>query len=209
MKCEIVKDLLPLYMDKLTSRESNLEIEAHLQKCQSCRDYYQEMQGDLPQMLPKAQVDETALIKKVRKRRRRVKCLVLGMIFFLCLLLAGSILVLRPSTVSSSEVELLYGREGDRVYAQMKESKNRNIQFTGSVKSIKDDQGNTIGEEMYLKTLTSFYTPRQGGGCSWEGTVDENHQIIRWIFEFKDKIITIENGELILEEEKGKSGERN
>ena len=62
---------------------------------------------------------------------------------------------------------------------------------------------------MYLKTLTSFYTPRQGGGCSWEGTVDENHQILRWIFEFKDKIITIENGELILEEEKGKSEERN
>ncbi len=32
MKCEVVRDLLPLYIDKLTSEESNKEIEKHCWK---------------------------------------------------------------------------------------------------------------------------------------------------------------------------------
>ena len=41
MKCEVVRDLLPLYIDKLTSEESNKEIEKHLKNCkvQFTRDY--------------------------------------------------------------------------------------------------------------------------------------------------------------------------
>ena len=202
MKCEIIKDLLPLYMDKLTSQESNREIEVHLQRCRSCREYYQEMKGELPDILPRAQVDETALIRKVSRKGKRMKRLAILMILVLCVLLAGSVVVFRPSKVDSSEVELLYGRVGNTVYAQMNESKNRTIQFTGSVDSIKDDKGNSIGQEMYLKTLTSVYSPQKGGESRWEDTITEDNQIVRWIFEFEDKIVTIENGELISEEEK-------
>lgn len=43
MKCEVVRDLLPLYIDKLTSEESNKEIEKHLKNCKECYQYYQEM----------------------------------------------------------------------------------------------------------------------------------------------------------------------
>ena len=32
MKCEMIRDLLPLYIDGLTSKESNQEIEKHLKK---------------------------------------------------------------------------------------------------------------------------------------------------------------------------------
>ena len=39
MKCEIIKDLLPSYVDELTSAESNEEIEAHLEYCSECNDY--------------------------------------------------------------------------------------------------------------------------------------------------------------------------
>ena len=39
MKCEIIKDLLPSYVDELTSTESNEEIEAHLKYCSECNDY--------------------------------------------------------------------------------------------------------------------------------------------------------------------------
>ena len=33
MKCEIIRDLLPSYLDELTSAESNQAIEEHLQEC--------------------------------------------------------------------------------------------------------------------------------------------------------------------------------
>ena len=37
MKCYIVKDLLPGYIDGLTCEETNAEIREHLKGCQDCR----------------------------------------------------------------------------------------------------------------------------------------------------------------------------
>lgn len=41
--CEIVKDLLPSYIDRLTSKESNELIESHLKKCDNCMDIYNKL----------------------------------------------------------------------------------------------------------------------------------------------------------------------
>ncbi len=51
MKCKIIQDLLPLYCDKLTSKESNEEIEIHLQDCAECMEIYETMKNapaDIP-----------------------------------------------------------------------------------------------------------------------------------------------------------------
>ena len=36
MKCDIIRDLLPLYCDGLCSEASKQEIEAHVAQCQEC-----------------------------------------------------------------------------------------------------------------------------------------------------------------------------
>lgn len=41
--CGIIKDLLPLYIDGVCSRESTQTVKEHLSKCESCRKYYEEM----------------------------------------------------------------------------------------------------------------------------------------------------------------------
>ena len=38
MKCEIIRDLLPSYVDGLTSEESNREITAHVAECAPCKE---------------------------------------------------------------------------------------------------------------------------------------------------------------------------
>ncbi len=40
MNCSVVKDLLPLYEDRITSAETTAEIKAHLEECEDCREYY-------------------------------------------------------------------------------------------------------------------------------------------------------------------------
>jgi len=53
--CEIVKDLLPNYIEKLTSIETNGSIEEHLETCEDCRGYYKEMKEDIPaESIPEA-----------------------------------------------------------------------------------------------------------------------------------------------------------
>ena len=41
LNCEIVKDLLPSYIDHLTSEASNETVQAHLAEFEECRNVYQ------------------------------------------------------------------------------------------------------------------------------------------------------------------------
>ena len=39
MKCEIIKDLIPLYLDNVCSEDSRKLVEDHLSECSECRIY--------------------------------------------------------------------------------------------------------------------------------------------------------------------------
>ena len=43
MKCDVIKDLLPSYVDGLCSIESNKIIQEHLEQCNDCRKLYDQM----------------------------------------------------------------------------------------------------------------------------------------------------------------------
>lgn len=48
LSCELVKDLLPNYIENMTSAETNKIIEEHLMTCSQCREALQEMKQELP-----------------------------------------------------------------------------------------------------------------------------------------------------------------
>lgn len=50
MKCEIVRDLLPSYVDGLTSEVSNEAVEQHLAQCEDCRAYCEKMRQEEPKV---------------------------------------------------------------------------------------------------------------------------------------------------------------
>lgn len=45
--CEIVKDLLPLYVDGVCTQESRKAVEEHLESCKTCQEMYGRMRKDL------------------------------------------------------------------------------------------------------------------------------------------------------------------
>ncbi len=77
MKCNIVKDLLPLYCDKLTSQDSNEEIEKHLSECADCKAVYESMNKKEEKIeVPEKDVKP---LKKVKKRTKlKIIATVLG-----------------------------------------------------------------------------------------------------------------------------------
>ena len=44
--CEVIKDLLPLYVDGVLSEDSRKLVEEHLQSCKECREYYDNLKDD-------------------------------------------------------------------------------------------------------------------------------------------------------------------
>ena len=68
--CEMIRDLLPLYAERLTSPETEAEIQAHLAECPACREFFEEMTAPEPALTePIPEVDG---LKKVKKRRALV-----------------------------------------------------------------------------------------------------------------------------------------
>ena len=76
IKCEVIKDLLPLYVDGVVSEESRALIEEHLKECEDCREYLKLLQEDIPQTDEIAFADETASLRKIKHKINLSKLLI-------------------------------------------------------------------------------------------------------------------------------------
>lgn len=65
IRCEVVRDLLPTYIEGLTSEVTNEEIESHLSSCKECEMIYNEMKTPIEDPLETREMD---YLKKVKQR---------------------------------------------------------------------------------------------------------------------------------------------
>lgn len=68
LKCHIVQDLLPNYIDGLVSKETEAEIQQHLLECKACQAIYTQMSS--PTDVPSTVADrrEIDFLKKIRRK---------------------------------------------------------------------------------------------------------------------------------------------
>jgi len=85
----MIRDLLPLYVEGLTSEESSRQIEAHMETCEDCRGRYLRMKEDLGRetdVKRKENEREIDYLKKIRKSNLRKVLLGIGSAFAVVLL---------------------------------------------------------------------------------------------------------------------------
>lgn len=70
MNCDIIKDLLPSYIDGVCSDESRNVIDMHLQQCRECKKYYDEIKSDVP-VLP--EISEEILAENLEEKNLFIK----------------------------------------------------------------------------------------------------------------------------------------
>ncbi len=85
LPCEIVQDLLPSYVDELTSPVTNEAVRSHLETCPACWESWRRM-SEKP-VIQTESARELAFRVRKRVRRRRVRLLV-GSVLILLILLA-------------------------------------------------------------------------------------------------------------------------
>lgn len=70
--CEIIEDLLPLYVDNVCTVQSRQAVEQHLQECEKCRTAYESTQAvPVPHIEPDFPVEDKAIKKGFRRIRIR------------------------------------------------------------------------------------------------------------------------------------------
>lgn len=63
--CDIVKDLLPLYIDDVCSDDSKKFVELHLSSCDECNDYAVELKNN-PYKISKGNVQENSQVRSLK-----------------------------------------------------------------------------------------------------------------------------------------------
>lgn len=77
INCNIIRDILPLYLDDVVSDETKQMVEEHLQSCASCRAEASSMKKDVILPASKAQrLAEAKVIKGIRNKIFRKKVIV-------------------------------------------------------------------------------------------------------------------------------------
>ena len=84
--CKIVQDLLPNYIDKLTSKETNAYIEEHINGCKECKKILDAMQKDIQLQEKKLEKKKVKYIKKYNHKLRILKITLLSIILILVVL---------------------------------------------------------------------------------------------------------------------------
>lgn len=70
--CEIIEDLLPLYVDEVCSAQSRQAVEEHLRECEKCRSAFESTQAvPVPHIEPDSPIEDNAIKKGFRKIRFR------------------------------------------------------------------------------------------------------------------------------------------
>lgn len=66
MSCNVVRDLLPLYDEGLTSEETNTVVRSHLDECKDCTEYYVCCNTDLDLRIDKPTKSDRKIIRWMR-----------------------------------------------------------------------------------------------------------------------------------------------
>lgn len=120
ISCEIIRDLLPLYVDEVCSGDSRDLVENHLAGCENCRAELNDMKDDLPQQ--KVIAEEADSLKAARKAQNRstVKGIMCTLVVVLFLIAVGVFLchpdVAFPVEPSRMQVEAACQLENGNIY---------------------------------------------------------------------------------------------
>lgn len=77
--CEIIKDLMPLYVDGVLSDDSMKLVDEHIESCPECKDYYNQLKDSDVALKQDKAADDKATLKKIR-RKLNLKKIIVGCI---------------------------------------------------------------------------------------------------------------------------------
>lgn len=83
--CKIIKDLLPSYIDELTSEETQKYIETHLEECNECKETLENMKKNLENENKEVTNKSIKYAKKYNKKIKKLIAIILILILTICM----------------------------------------------------------------------------------------------------------------------------
>lgn len=160
--CRIVQDLLPNYIDKLTSQESNVFVQEHLKECKECKKILENMKKDLETDIKENEKTKVNYIKKYNKKLKLLKIILLIIISVFVIITGRKVIIMsslsnRADKYVNSEnyhIESISynGDELMKIDSYYKDGKSLIV-----LKSIKENSTNKISMYNNGKVTNTYY----------------------------------------------------
>lgn len=204
LKCEIVRDLLPIYADKLTSEVTAADIEDHLAECEECREIFENMQGEIPvKEADEKDKKQIKYLKKLNRRTLKITGIILGCIVLIVgVIIYACVWGVQPKK-SDLKLEYSYfideetGNEDYTVDITLKNGKG--LHFYGDCDYGVDDDGNKIRPQKSVYNMRRVL-PWFKGGENEEGKISTNSVSVGYAYVgFDSSSRSVDDDEIILE----------
>lgn len=118
--CAIIKDLIPNYLENLTSEQTNEFIEKHLQECEDCKNVYENMNIDLDIK----ENEDKKIIKFFKKINNKMKILKIIIIIIILIFLG---IIIRKFFILNKMANLADSINYNNYYENITETTERGI----------------------------------------------------------------------------------
>jgi hypothetical protein len=119
--CNVIKDLLPLYLENMLSDDSYIMVKEHIEQCQECKNYLNEMRtfNEMP-----VDRNTSPLLKiKSKLRKKKIQTAILSMMFSIILFVITIAFLTAPEYIPYSEKSVTINEIGNRsVLAQFEDT---------------------------------------------------------------------------------------
>lgn len=198
-ECKIINDLLPNYISRLTSDETNYFVEHHLTECENCKQVYEKMQKNLEINETKEEEIQIKGFKKINKKFRLLEIII---IILLIILLIGatcywnywkkSYIYAAESTYEITE----YLDTVDAFYATIEKITDTEMYDNSKILNVKGLENNSQKHREQYEIFVSASTAK----IIWNGT-----EVKTTDFKVGQTILIISFGDSISNEEEGKT----
>ena len=107
-QCEIVQDLLPLYVDSACSESSAAVVKEHLESCPECKSLYEKLCSDTGEEILKTEM--TGVVAKRERKEKKKRLLTIAVSVVLTIILIFTVINLWPASIDYGSSEI-YSRE--------------------------------------------------------------------------------------------------
>lgn len=122
ISCDVIKDLLPLYIDEVVSEDTKLLVEEHVAECDDCKEVLQHMADEVAIPVSKdSEQEEAAFLTKVQNtiRKKNTRTAIISALISTVVIVGVWCVMCLPTKVIPYEDGLIKFTEQDgKVYAQ-------------------------------------------------------------------------------------------
>ena len=150
--CNVIRDLLPLYVDDVISDDSRKLVDEHISGCENCMNYYKEMKTSVIDNDPVKHSGEKETLKKIKKAINKKRFITAMITAIFMIAVAGGLfygIVVREKYIPYEEAGLYVTDEAIR--------SDRDYYKSSGIYT-------PDGETLFLYMTTTTYTELKGNG---------------------------------------------